>query len=233
VTLEKGEGHGCYRLSQGGSEKEFTKLAGEVPSEVSKSLELDPVKEGLSLNFAPQHEPPFLLTASGSAVARSLGELTKVSTVLEAVREANRRRMSASSDLKLRAKDLEGIGNAADILSSLNARKDAIHAADKLMADIKSLETEILKLDSIVGSLEKLDVQVADIYDMSDLLNAYQDFNSLYKALQELHKCTTEVITCTRFYDSWAERSEVLEKELHDTLAEIGECPLCGQEISK
>jgi exonuclease SbcC len=233
VTLEKGEGHGSYRVVHGDSEKEFTKLAGEVPEDVSRVLELDPVKEGLSLNFAPQHEPPFLLTSSGSVVARTLGDLTKVSTVLEAVREANRRRTSTTSDLKLRSKDLDSLSNAPELLNSLNIRKDAVHAVGKLIIDIKFIESEIAKLEIIADSLGKLDIEVPCIYDISELVKAYEDFSTLYKSLERLRELTIEVTACERFYDSWTERSEVLDREFHEALEEIGECPICGQKISK
>jgi hypothetical protein len=232
VTLEKGEGHGSYRILEGVREKEYTKLAGEVPEEVTRLLELDPVKEGLSLNFAPQHEPPFLLTSSGSAVARTLGELTKVSTVLEAVREANRRRTSSSSELKLRTKDLESVSSSSDILKSLNARKDAIYAVDNTMLPIKYLEEEISKLDSLVESLGASSVEVSEVHNISELIEAYEDFNAMYKCLEKLRELTIEVTACERFYESWSERSDVLEKEFHEALTEAGECPLCGQIIS-
>jgi DNA repair ATPase RecN len=232
VTLEKGEGHGAYRLAGAVEEKEYTKLAGEVPADISKVLELDPVKEGISLNFAPQHEPPFLLTTSGSTVARTLGELTKVSTVLEAVREANRRRTSSSSDLKLRLKDLEEINKSVAVVDSLNSRKEAICAADKLIMDIKYIETEVVKLEEIVSCLDRPEVEVSEIYDISELLQAYEDFNCLYRMLEKIHELSTEVIACTRFYDVWSDRCEILEKEFHEALTEEGECPLCGQIIS-
>lgn len=232
ITLEKGEGHGSYRLAEGVEEKEYTKLAGEVPLDISKALELDPVKEGLSLNFAPQHEPPFLLTTSGSTVARTLGELTKVSTVLEAVREANRRRAASSSELKLRLKDLESVNSSVGIVNSLNSRRDALQAVDKLVIDIKYVEAEIVKLEGIITSLDKLDIDVPDVYDISPLLAAYSDFNSLYKALEQIHELSTEVVACNRFYDMWLESSDKLDKQFHEALEEIGECPLCGQMIS-
>lgn len=233
ITFVKGEGQGYYRLAVGGEDKEFTKLAGEVPAEVSKALELDPVKEGLSLNFAPQHEPPFLLTSSGSVVARTLGELTKVSTVLEAVREANRRRTSSSGDLKLRIKDLELVKDSMSIVEQLNIRRDAIYEVDKMLVDIQYLEKEISELDKYIEVVDKSSIDIPEAHDISELLEAYEEFSKLYKDLENLHKLTLEVTVCDNFYENWRDRSDALEKEFHEALEEAGECPLCGQKISK
>lgn len=233
VTFVKGDGQGCYRLAEAGGEKEFTKLAGEVPAQVSEALELDPVKEGMSLNFAPQHEPPFLLTSSGSVVARTLGELTKVSTVLEAVREANRRRTSFSGDLKLRVKDLDSVNSSMAVVAELSARKDAIDEVAKLLEDIKSLESEISALSSLAEVLEKADIEVPEVHDISEVVQAYEDFTSLYKSLEKIRELSTEVVACQRFYDSWSDRSVALEEEFHKALEEAGECPICGQQILK
>jgi DNA repair ATPase RecN len=231
VTFVKGEGHGYYRIVDQVEEREFTKLAGEVPIEISRALELDAVKEGLSLNFAPQHEPPFLLTSSGSVVARTLGELTKVSTVLEAVREANRRRTSSSGDLKLRSKDLESVKGSMAVVDQLSARRDAIYEVEKILLDINGIESEIFDLESAVDCLDKADIEVSEVYDISDLVKAFEDFTKMYKDLEILHKLTIEVTACDNFYENWRERSDTLEKEFHEALEEAGECPLCGQMI--
>jgi DNA repair ATPase RecN len=232
VTFVKGDGQGYYRLVDQLEEREFTKLAGEVPAEVSVALELDPVKEGLSLNFAPQHEPPFLLTSSGSVVARTLGDLTKVSTVLEAVREANRRRTAASGDLKLRNKDLESVNSSAEVLNQLNIRKEAIFQVEKLISDIQILEAEILELQRLEEVLDSTDIDIPEVCDISEVIKAYSEFNTLYKSLENIHNLTTEVTACNNFYMVWLERSETLENQLHEALEEAGECPLCGQVIS-
>ena len=231
VTLEKGEGHGSYRVTSGSDDREFTKLAGEVPEAVSRALELDPVKEGISLNFAPQHEPPFLLTSSGSVVARTLGDLTKVNVVLEAVREANRRRTSSSGELKLRIKDLESVDRSLSVVDKLGVRKEAILDVGRLINNAQSIEDEIHRLTNIVDILNKSYAEVAPVYDISNLVKAYEDFNSLYRDLEKLRKLSVELESATKFSEHCTALSDELEVQFHEALEEVGECPLCGQII--
>ncbi len=231
VTLEKGEGHGAYRVSVDGEDKEFTKLAGEVPEEVTKLLGLDPVKEGSSLNFAPQHEPPFLLTTTGSSVARTLGELTKVSTVLEAVREANRRRSSSTSDLKLRTKDLEQAEESLKVMDSLRARKAALLRVETLMAEAQKTGYDVLKLQGILEQLGKAEIEVPETVDISPLTEAFAQLKDLYTHLSKMSQLTKVAAQRQREYETVGAECEATESQLREALVELSMCPLCQQPV--
>lgn len=229
VTLEKGEGHGSYRLISVDGEKEFTKLAGEVPAEISSSLGLDPVRDGLSLNFASQHDPPFLLTTTGSSVARTLGELTKVSTVLEAVREANRQRSSSASELKLRTSDLEAVSKSLSVLDSLKSRKAAVLEVERLLAEVAELTTAIDSLHEAVVVSEKSDYEVVEPFDIGPALQQYQGLASLIELLTALQTADAEVRLSDSRLSKAFQLSIDLEVALHYELREAGTCPTCGQ----
>src|SRR5712692_4596126 len=139
VTIERGEGHGVYRLltdlhTDQEQEKTFTKLGGDVPEQVTAALGIKPFEDGTSLNFASQFDRPFLLTETGSTVARVLGELTNVSVIFAAAREANRRRLVAQSTLKIRQSDLVNLVAQLQKFQDLPVRVAQCSATEKILA---------------------------------------------------------------------------------------------------
>src|SRR6187402_3232806 len=94
VTIERDQGGiSVYKVAKTGSqESRYSKLNRQVPAEVTEILGITPstLDEG-SINFAGQFDPPYLLKDTGGSVAKTLGELTNVSTIFAAVKEANRR----------------------------------------------------------------------------------------------------------------------------------------------
>lgn len=229
VTLEKGEGHGAYRLLDSSGEKEYTKLAGDVPVEITKALGLDPVKDGSSLNFAAQHDPPFLLTSAGSAVARTLGDLTKVSTVLEAVREANRRRTSSSGDLKLRARDLEEAEKGLKVLESLKARKESLLEAEKHIRSMQSVEAQLSDLEEAVRVAEEADRPLPDVRSIDTLLEAHAGFHVLYQQVLDFQQASRTLESAADVYNDAVFNHAALDEELKEALREAGRCPTCGK----
>jgi DNA repair ATPase RecN len=234
VTLEKSDTSSSYRITQSGqTDREFTKLAGDVPEEVTSIIGISPVRDGSSINFAGQHDSPFLLTTPGAQVARTLGELTSVITIFEAVRKANRRRTVANSDLRLRNKDLDEISDKLTSIETLKIRTAALKEANALLKKVQLLETEVEDLKVLKDRLEELGNIKGILPEVSidSLLIAYDDLKtfkaialSIKSAYARRHKYSNE---CNEYLS--AETSAGID--LQQVLEELGECPTCGSQI--
>jgi len=116
VTVTRGDA--------GPEKTRYTKLRGEVPSQVTELL-------GLSeLNFARQHDPLYLLSAPGTAIARKLGDLTNVSLVFGAAAEAGRLRKQYDRDLKAARERRDALQEEAREFAGLRERRTAIAASE-------------------------------------------------------------------------------------------------------
>jgi DNA repair protein SbcC/Rad50 len=234
VTLEKSEGSSSYKLSSLASpEVSYTKLAGDVPKEITDILGLEPIREGSSINFAGQHDSPFLLTDSGSSVARTLGDLTNVIVVFEAVREANRIRTSANSDLRLRSKDLEE--NSAQLveLDSLKTRAEHLKSAEECISEVKGLEIDVAGIAVMQDRLKQLEnlPEVRDEVDIRELLESYEDINRLIDLLKRMSKLKATTQEMDVQWSQLTELSGSLDTQLQQLVEELGTCPLCQQDV--
>lgn len=234
VTLEKSEGSAAYRLSHvTAPEVEYTKLAGDTPQEITDILGLEPIREGISINFAGQHDSPFLLTASGSSVARTLGDLTNVIVVFEAVREANRIRTSSNGDLRLRTKDFEE--NSAQLveLGSLKTRAESLKQADECISQIKLLEEDSKELTWRRNRLETLEnlPDVQEEVDISDLLTAQESLIKLVTMLKRVSKLKTTAREMKEECECLQESSGKLDTQLTELIHSLGRCPTCQRDM--
>ncbi len=232
VTLEKSESSSSYKIAQVKQEdREFTKLAGDTPDEITALLGLDPVREDQSINFAGQHDSPFLLTASGASVARTLGELTNVNTVFKAVREANRLRTGANSDLKLRKKDLEEAEAQLGQFEGLENRIKALKLVENHVKEIKKLENDIISIENALQSIEELSSrsEIPAEVDVTAVETAFEEFKDLYvkaERLSALEKHRKE--HADRLTKLTKDQKEA-EEQMQHVLKEMGKCPLCQQ----
>lgn len=228
VTLEKGEGQGSYRLLSSEGEKEYTKLGTEVPEDITKAIGLDPVKDGKSITFAGQHDSPFLLTYSGSETARTLGDLTKVNTVLEAVREANRRRSSATSELKIRTADLDKTQAELDNAKSLVDRKASLFEAHKALIAIKSIETSQKKLSQYGSAIESELKYIEPPPSISSLVSSADNFFKLAASISKVTMAASKLNKAIILSNEYKSKVQELDQELKEVLKEAGSCPMCG-----
>lgn len=234
VTLEKGENHGVYKLYDGVNieEREYTKLGGTVPSDITKRLKIDPVVEGISVNFSNQDDKPYLLSDSGQFVARELGELTNVSVIFEAVREANRRRSESSRLLKTRKEDLVRITDKAKKFSSLPKKREAIKKAEFYYSTAIELKNRIKLLSSLEDDCKLSESLVLpNIPDLSAVQSLFRIIQHVKGTMQELLDSEESIKLSVTEIEKYDILKTTLEEELHQLLTDAGRCPLCDQDI--
>lgn len=231
VALFRGKKNEYTLIPEGGNPKSYTKLAGNVPEEVTEFLGLSPKDP---LNFASQFDMPYLLTASPAEVARTLGELTNVSTIFEASREANRRRLAASSMLKTRQADKESVTVSLEEYAGLDEKVSRIEAATAHASTARSLETRISALRSLIQILESTpespkEPRVPDITRLRLIASKQEQLRIL---IREMLTQSAEEEQLTLSSADYLEQIEALEQKKIHRLHAAGVCPTCGQVTS-
>ena len=240
VVLEKGEGHGAYIVSNSnGEEEKFTKLGGSVPEKVTSSLGIRPVESGKQhLNFASQLDKPYLLDETGSTVARVFGDLTNVTKIFEAVREASRKKQNLSGIVKARTTDVDNLKSQKEKFSSLPLKIESIEEAESLLKEAQSKSDTINRLSTLISDISfaetVLDQFTSSDFEVPDLdsVLAYRDNLSRFMSLVSGVKKSNSSL---RDLDTEQEKIEsilsIKTDELKNTLHSAGECPTCGQVI--
>jgi DNA repair ATPase RecN len=222
VVLERGESSGSYRLALAdGTEQTYIKLGGAVPEQVTQALQLLPADKGVSIHFAGQFDRPYLLDDSGSEVARELGELTNVSRIFEAVREANRRRLSTGQELKTREADLEDLKQQTETFRGLPARVKACEEAEAAFQRAVALNQQSSRLRDVMLDLSVAESTVARLSAALPEIPSFDNATAAHNQLSVFKSLIGEWIAANRSYsdanegvDKWTTEEASLHSEL-------------------
>jgi DNA repair ATPase RecN len=153
---------------------EFSKLGGDVPSEVSEFLGIAP--DEVPLSIASQFDKPYLLDTSAAEVARILGSLTNAHIILEGARESNRRKLASSQTLKTRSADLEAIRARIPEFQALKAQREALDRAEQLIARARTVQERI---ESITRHIDTIEIAESRLPALRAQLAALPDLPSI------------------------------------------------------
>jgi DNA repair ATPase RecN len=240
VTIERELGDSSvYKIVQTGCEESrFTRLNRQVPAQVTEALGISPgTQEVSSINFAGQFDMPYLLKEGSSSVARVLGELTNVSTIFAAVKEANRRTKNSSAILNIRKKDQAEIVSQLTKYTSLVAKAKDINLAEQIMQECETLQVQVDTLMNLIASLEasykvlEAFVDLPDIPNLDSVTQAQKNLND-FAALLRSYSASKEILRKSENELQAAQSDiDVYQQKLHSILVEAGTCPTCNQEI--
>jgi len=230
VTLEKGDSSSYRVVYPDGSEKTYTKLASAVPDDITRLLNMVPSGEAGSLSFASQEDPPFLLKTPGSSVARVLGDLTHVSLVFEAVRESNRRKSAASSEVKTRQTDLNILLGKAEPFMDLKLKHEVLSRQESSLAEVDILWASASRLSSLVEDLEQGRNYVIALPPPSCgfLTEVFDDFTRYVPLVWSLAVACDQTTSSTAAYSQAQLQRAALDLAYIQALREAGTCPVCG-----
>lgn len=215
----------------------FTKLGVNVPEAVTQALGMPP---GPDLHLAGQFDRPYLLDDSGAAVARVLGELTNVSVIYGAAREANRIKLSKSGVLATRTADLAKAEAALEAFATLDdevARQESIEAN---VLTASGVQSRLGVLTGLLLGVKNASEAVAALVPPTRLDPARQDrATALYASLTDLQTrldvlavLDTDIVVVARNLE--ADRGlltrvdALLVTATADYHAIQGICPTCG-----
>jgi exonuclease SbcC len=247
VVLKRGKGESTYALiDQHGHQENYPKSGTSVPEDVQKLLKMpdgDP-----DLFFSTQFDGPWLLGVTGSQAAKVLGDLTNVSMLAEAAREANRRRQEVLKLGSIRRKDAEAaVERVRAEYSDLASRKQAVEQAQELLKSVIDVTSRAEQLKALADRantaqevvtrsnteadrlslvIEQAKLQIEGLEQReqaADYLKQWADTAFEQFAKAEQFKAQAGIAT---------DKLTQYEQELHATLKEAGTCPLCQQKIS-
>lgn len=235
IAYVRTENTALYRLS--GFAEPFTDLGGTVPEQITAALGIPPAAAGQSLHIAGQFDPPYLLLDSGAAVARTLGALTNVNIIFEAVKEANRRRAGLASTLKTRQRDLAVAAEQLRAFADLPAQLAAVDTAEQAARGVQQLSERMGRLGKAADTLQVAETVLArtavpEIPDDTALLAAAARRSRFLGIVQQLRTANQAVAATTAALDQAAADETEAHQQLHDALVAAGACPTCGQPVT-
>lgn len=240
VTIERSVGgSSVYKIAQDGCEESsFTKLNRQVPTQVTEALGILPsTKEVSSISFASQHDAPYLLTETSSNAARILGELTNVSTIFAAVKEASRRAKASSTLLNVRKKDQEALVSQIAEYRGLKVQVDAVTEVEQLWDQIEQIQAQIVELKACTDRAQTASEALCEVKSLDEPPSLEEILNK-QKTLVEFKSLLRQAILATKklseLNDTIVQADltvQDVEDKLHQLLTEAGQCPLCLQEV--
>jgi exonuclease SbcC len=215
--------------------EKYTKLARQVPPQVSALLQLTP------LNFSYQGEPPYLLASSGAEVARELGELTNVSLVLGAAAEAGRMRKAADRDLAAARARRDALLAEKAEFASLKDQRAACAAAEQALERAQAAAARLTSLRSLTGRLRAAEEALAGARSLAAQqappstakLEALLARRDRLKGLRlELKAAQVAVLEHQGTARLARKAADAAEEAVHELLAQAGACPVCGTAVA-
>jgi exonuclease SbcC len=245
VSIERGKSQSTYRVTDHGKgdEQVYTKAGRAVPEDVESTLNL-PVHAGQDLTFATQLDAPYLLDASASTVAATLGDLSNVSRLHDASKEANRIRLASEATVKTRVADVTAIrAQIAEQFSTIRSDKSRVEEAKVLLDSVRTAAGEADRLEALLRDLAMTESALQQLQEFADSLPRPEDVHADVELVERDHKqalrlqnilavisASSEAYTANDHeHRRFVEAVEALDAEYTDTLREAGTCPTCMQ----
>lgn len=231
ISLSVGSGGAAYTVTTEADTKAFSKLNNTVPDQVVEVLGIS--KEDADLVFAGQFDRPYMLDETGSVVARTLGALTNIDMIFEAVRESNRRKQGSASKLKIREVDLSTAVAKVTELQGIKEKADACTELEVRLAQLTVMNQRIGSLASALATFTSSKAQKDGIRVVSDppslerlaaLNGRLESFKAALRILVTSKKAVTEAkaeLSASKLLALSAESA------LTTKMSELGVCPLC------
>lgn len=240
VTIERELGDSSvYKIAKVGSkESRFARLNRQVPTEVTEALGILPsTQEVADINFAGQFDMPYLLKEGSSSVARILGQLTNVSVIFEAVKEASKKAKAASGIVNIRKKDQVALQTELANFTDIVSKAKQVNKAEAIVAECVELEAQVVQLRALLHAAQTASdalsaVQIIpDLPDTTELMEAYNNLVAFKSTLRTAIISQNEIKSAVLAGENAQAEIDESDKALHDLLAKAGKCPTCSQEI--
>lgn len=240
VSLERGPSVSTYRVTTPSSEEVYAKAGTSVPEDVQRLFSM-PAGDGPDVHLTTQFDGPYLLDVDATTASRVLGELTNVTLLSEAAREAVRRRGEAGRDARTRRVDAEaGVQRVRSEFSDLGERRDAVRAARETFEAVRGRLAQAEELtrqaeaarhaeQAVALAGEAVEVPIPDYEAIEDLVRSERNLR------EQAERCTMAAAAMSQ-QSTMAERATSTATELEERhftlLREAGRCPTCLQPVT-
>lgn len=237
ITLTKGKPEDSYVLLPADDIKNprrYTKLGVSVPPDVTDFLGIDPQD---AINFAGQFDMPYLLKTSSSEVARVLGELTNVSSIFEASREALRLKNNYVATLKTRHIDADRSTELLAKFENLPERTMHLQNAEYSHAAAVLAEEKLNRLNDLLMTLKTATSRLNTAQEATDApLPDLESVQRHFARTQRLSELTALIVAAKSAQRDAIESKleatgsiDAANEEYETALHEAGTCPTCHQ----
>jgi formate dehydrogenase maturation protein FdhE len=179
----------------------------------------------------------------GSVVAATLGQLTNVAQVQEAVRLANRLRAEQTAEAKVRMREAEECAQQLRLMTDIPQRKKQLDGAEALLKDAEQAEADYVKLGTLIqqlaGAEATLGAAETAVRDLTGLDGCVAEAQAAVATWTVLETVLEDLTQHQHQADLWAQgQADLLAKAdglEHDRLVKLqaaGVCPTCGASTS-
>lgn len=156
---------------------EFSSPRDQVPDQVVSALNIS------ELNIQRQFDPPFLVSASGGEIAKTINRITRLEEVDEWVAELTSEINAGNRD----AVRMEG--EAKDLIKELEQYGD-LYETEKIVADLKSTDGDINSLFIKERDLDRLLLQ---IFETSNAKEKLEEFLPVERYILKIEKLQFDI----------------------------------------
>lgn len=232
ARFRKGSKNG-YEVDVGEGPVELVAIRSDVPKEVSDTLDLG------EQNVQSQHQPYFLLADSPGDVARKLNAVCGVDIIDSCLKNANLLVTQNERDNTTALHRNAELANQLHELEYVDAFAKQVEKVEVYVKDLGEVEERIARLEGALASVDEADGVIAELKEfvqveseLQALLDTFAEWDELNKKVGRLESVLEGLEKMDGLID--LAFKEVLEAQnlFDNTIAELGMCPLCGQEMS-
>lgn len=251
LVWEKGTNVNRYVLDG----KAYEKVGRQIPPDVAALLGLSPVEFDknlvLSLNFADQDDPPFLIPFPGglstSHVAKVLGDLTNLNVLYRAVGEADTRRRRAEQTLTVRKRDIDQLSDRLrdPRFEGLDSREEKLVQLETLWGLANQAHDRWIRLSYTQNELSQFRARHSSVQAEMARTAAYSDcgpqliqleasisgHEDLAAKLSQLQAYESRLAAAASVASGALAAEQQAVSALQRLMSTIDVCPLCEQEI--
>ncbi|MDI6601612.1 MAG: AAA family ATPase [Thermoanaerobacteraceae bacterium] len=236
-----------YILRQGKEERPFESFGRGVPEEIINAHEIKPVKldenQSLRLSLSEQLDGPFLLSESKPTKAKTIGFLSGVNIIDQAIRDTTLDIKQLMSEEKGIRENISRINEELKGFDDLKSMEELLPYLKERYGEATALKDRIEKLNSLKGKLDRIDSEInlnmkiiKSLSNLSEIEKKgsevdveFKMYDNLSKAHDRLQDIQKRILASSAILEKTGEVGDALEKikdlaDLSNRLKHIKDC---------
>ncbi|MCK8824260.1 AAA family ATPase [Fuchsiella alkaliacetigena] len=195
-----------------GNKEVYTGFGTKVPEQVKELHQMPKVvlddDTTTTLNLDYQLAGPFLLSDTGSAKAKAVGQLTGVHVVDAAIKEVARDLSRTKGQRKQELSEIQKIDERLEAYQDLPQLKQQINSKEELLVKLKDCSSQLEEYNSLQQKLKELR---SEEEKLEELLSSLVDLDKLEAIYQELINKQSKLTKLKSLQRDWQQTKQGLE----------------------
>ena len=225
VREKKGVAHNVYKLIANGMEEEFKNLKKpRVPDVVNNFLNMGDV------NIQTQHSPHFMLSQTGSKVAKQFNEVVDLEIIDKTIASISSLIKKNGANRSECESTIEDLFEKAQMIPDIAGVEDKIDEAESIYEKAKALIDKAEQIESLADKLKAADNDLQELPCTKDLDD---DFNTAIALTNEVESIEDLIESIEDLVEDWeasikdCKTLKAQRDALIKSLPEV--CPTCGK----